>query len=71
MFERYVNFEFYKRLSPLATIDLAFERYVNFEFYKRYLKLYYVTIKFERYVNFEFYKRLYHELSMEMSLRDM
>ena len=36
MFERYVNFEFYKTLGCLTEISKAFERYVNFEFYKTY-----------------------------------
>ena len=34
-FERYVNFEFYKRVIELDLINTEFERYVNFEFYKR------------------------------------
>ena len=37
MFERYVNFEFYKRIAGLNGDQLLFERYVNFEFYKRAL----------------------------------
>ena len=35
MFERYVNFEFYKRLTDFLFSFRLFERYVNFEFYKR------------------------------------
>ena len=34
MFERYVNFEFYKPLGLISNYDKLFERYVNFEFYK-------------------------------------
>ena len=34
MFERYVNFEFYKTNDELKAIEEWFERYVNFEFYK-------------------------------------
>ena len=34
MFERYVNFEFYKTFKYLLGIREKFERYVNFEFYK-------------------------------------
>ena len=34
MFERYVNFEFYKTLGKLSIWITLFERYVNFEFYK-------------------------------------
>ena len=34
MFERYVNFEFYKTTKSKACPYFAFERYVNFEFYK-------------------------------------
>ena len=34
MFERYVNFEFYKTPSRASLTPLPFERYVNFEFYK-------------------------------------
>ena len=34
MFERYVNFEFYKTRMHDGDIVIAFERYVNFEFYK-------------------------------------
>ena len=34
MFERYVNFEFYKTLGVDVEGMRAFERYVNFEFYK-------------------------------------
>ena len=33
-FERYVNFEFYKTLTPKNNDRQKFERYVNFEFYK-------------------------------------
>ena len=34
MFERYVNFEFYKTLHAIPFDSKSFERYVNFEFYK-------------------------------------
>ena len=34
MFERYVNFEFYKTQDGTPFGDEWFERYVNFEFYK-------------------------------------
>ena len=34
MFERYVNFEFYKTLVQIQYWLHKFERYVNFEFYK-------------------------------------
>ena len=34
MFERYVNFEFYKTIDNLQHAYDRFERYVNFEFYK-------------------------------------
>ena len=34
MFERYVNFEFYKTNDNQQLILDTFERYVNFEFYK-------------------------------------
>ena len=35
MFERYVNFEFYKLGAGKSSVSDWFERYVNFEFYKR------------------------------------
>ena len=38
MFERYVNFEFYKTLGVDVEGMRAFERYVNFEFYKTEIK---------------------------------
>ena len=34
LFERYVNFEFYKQFHMYNIIYTSFERYVNFEFYK-------------------------------------
>ena len=34
MFERYVNFEFYKTEEKIICLNYQFERYVNFEFYK-------------------------------------
>ena len=34
LFERYVNFEFYKTITLTAPNVKGFERYVNFEFYK-------------------------------------
>ena len=43
MFERYVNFEFYKTMS-LNVRDVAqFERYVNFEFYKTVFSVVYLN----------------------------
>ena len=36
MFERYVNFEFYKTMETTTQSLLMFERYVNFEFYKTF-----------------------------------
>ena len=38
VFERYVNFEFYKPRKDFITWITRFERYVNFEFYKLALK---------------------------------
>ncbi len=37
MFERYVNFEFYKTKPTELSEISGFERYVNFEFYKTML----------------------------------
>ena len=34
LFERYVNFEFYKTTAWDGIKEFLFERYVNFEFYK-------------------------------------
>jgi len=34
LFERYVNFEFYKTIITKTVKSQGFERYVNFEFYK-------------------------------------
>ena len=34
LFERYVNFEFYKTVDGFHRYTIVFERYVNFEFYK-------------------------------------
>ena len=34
LFERYVNFEFYKTIYGADNVSGEFERYVNFEFYK-------------------------------------
>ena len=56
MFERYVNFEFYKTILLDDNIRKWFERYVNFEFYKTFLLHKISGPSFERYVNFEFYK---------------
>ena len=36
MFERYVNFEFYKTSKTETSSSSKFERYVNFEFYKTF-----------------------------------
>ena len=38
MFERYVNFEFYKTNKTNGALKWMFERYVNFEFYKTLLQ---------------------------------
>ena len=35
LFERYVNFEFYKQQQQAQAQVQEFERYVNFEFYKQ------------------------------------
>ena len=37
LFERYVNFEFYKTTMNLEKWNSWFERYVNFEFYKTFV----------------------------------
>ena len=34
MFERYVNFDFYKTNTNEQQLETVFERYVNFDFYK-------------------------------------
>ena len=34
LFERYVNFDFYKTFHSLFPTRCKFERYVNFDFYK-------------------------------------
>ena len=39
MFERYVNFEFYKTKGDGQHEEAEFERYVNFEFYKTGMEL--------------------------------
>ena len=57
MFERYVNFEFYKTLTSDPWPQNQFERYVNFEFYKTEETIRSWICKFERYVNLEFYKK--------------
>ena len=71
MFERYVNFEFYKTTELYGFEKGTFERYVNFEFYKTKDRLYYKLNVFERYVNFEFYKTLVTLLTYPPGLRDM
>ena len=38
VFERYVNFEFYKTYGTEYKTLYEFERYVNFEFYKTEIK---------------------------------
>ena len=38
MFERYVNFEFYKTSKAATCLTSKFERYVNFEFYKTWIQ---------------------------------
>ena len=71
MFERYVNFEFYKTLNFWLVATSGFERYVNFEFYKTQGIQGVPGVKFERYVNFEFYKTKYSYHSEGYGLRDM
>ena len=39
VFERYVNFEFYKTVLSFDNYEMLFERYVNFEFYKTLWRL--------------------------------
>ena len=36
MFERYVNFDFYKTIKKDGNKVYEFERYVNFDFYKTF-----------------------------------
>ena len=71
MFERYVNFEFYKTITPKHPNAALFERYVNFEFYKTGVTVESIYNKFERYVNFEFYKTYRSEIDPVSGLRDM
>ena len=71
MFERYVNFEFYKTRLAIFTASFTFEGYVNFEFYKTNKHKVNITMKFERYVNFEFYKTFICTNRDLCSLRDM
>ena len=71
MFERYVNFEFYKTEMPNWCEGYLFERYVNFEFYKTVVIKLKNNAPFERYVNFEFYET-YNTAKIKMvCLRDM
>ena len=71
MFERYVNFEFYKTTKLRKARRREFERYVNFEFYKTVVEPFSNSVKFERYVNFEFYKTDEFRKDYEICLRDM
>ena len=71
VFERYVNFEFYKTGIILFKDATAFERYVNFEFYKTELFNSVTIPRFERYVNFEFYKTTFRTMMFSFRLRDM
>ena len=71
MFERYVNFEFYKTVRLRSIQENAFERYVSFEFYKTKLSNGKLSSPFERYVNFEFYKTDKIEDVCQRCLRDM
>ena len=71
MFERYVNFEFYKTTGLKDKNGTEFERYVNFEFYKTALVSGSAVLLFERYVNFEFYKTVQFALRGLFGLRDM
>ena len=71
MFERYVNFEFYKTDSENYVPSDGFERYVKFEFYKTEEGKRKLQLKFERYVNFEFYKTNTFGYSKPGRLRDM
>ena len=56
LFERYVNFDFYKTACLGFSAAAAFERYVNFDFYKTLNTKPSARPLFERYVNFDFYK---------------
>ena len=71
MFERYVNFEFYKTEISSCRALVKFERYVNFEFYKTKLTGEFKVEEFERYVNFEFYKTDGVAIPRNLRLRDM
>ena len=71
MFERYVNFEFYKTSVFKQGYLVGFERYVNFEFYKTAVVFDFLLPRFERYVNFEFYKLLSNRRCVKHCLRDM
>ena len=71
VFERYVNFEFYKQQLKSKYWMLSFERYVNFEFYKHVDGSIEGRQMFERYVNFEFYKQLEDKPGIDACLRDM
>ena len=71
MFERYVNFEFYKTVDAPSIRVTLFERYVNFEFYKTYDAETLKQCLFERYVNFEFYKTYVPMINLLKRLRDM
>ena len=51
VFERYVNFEFYKTMVIQGAWEFMFKRYVNFEFYKTVSFLLFVNLSFEKCVN--------------------
>ena len=71
MFERYVNFDFYKTSMAQWIRDHKFERYVNFDFYKTRKEYLDKAKLFERYVNFDFYKTIGRRNTTKDGLRDM
>ena len=71
MFERYVNFDFYKTSMAQWIRDHKFERYVNFDFYKTRKEYLDKAKLFERYVNFDFYKTCTNNQPNNYCLRDM
>ena len=71
MFERYVNFDFYKTNFNGLFPQCKFERYVNFDFYKTPEDIPAVALVFERYVNFDFYKTQVTMFMLIPCLRDM
>ena len=71
MFERYVNFDFYKTALTATDHKDPFERYVNFDFYKTFAIVLSKPPSFERYVNFDFYKTTELHAVQTHCLRDM